>query len=97
MVAQSLPMAAMFLRNKMLSWTAMFLSVQSYLSEPTNKVKDPKDTSQPPLLKLAFAAISLVTCYIDIIFPSQPTAKTAKSAAETIVSSATSILSTATN
>lgn len=87
MVAQTLPMAAMFLRNKMLSWTAVFLSVQAYLAEPNNKVKDEKDTSQPPLLRVLFALISLFTCYIDIVFPSKPTnvaQKVVESAAETI-------------
>ncbi|CCE81667.1 Piso0_002330 [Millerozyma farinosa CBS 7064] len=72
MIAQSLPMAAMFMKNKLLAWSALFLSIQSYLSEPINKPasKDPKDTSQPASLRVVFALIALLTCYMDIAFPS---------------------------
>jgi len=96
MVAQTLPMAAMFLRNKMLSWSSVFLAVQSYLAEPINKPVDNKEVSQPPLLRVIFAIISLVTCYIDIIFPStRPAAKTVtqkvvENVAESIVSATSS-------
>ncbi|ABN66683.1 predicted protein, partial [Scheffersomyces stipitis CBS 6054] len=73
MLAQSLPMAAMFMRNKMLAWSAVFLAVQSYLNEPLNKPAEAADSnstpSQPPLLRVLFAFIGLVTCYLDLIFP----------------------------
>ncbi|CAI5760551.1 unnamed protein product [Candida verbasci] len=71
-IAQSLPMAAMFMRNKMLSWAALFLSVQSYLQEPINKpeVANDDSASQPAILRVLFAFISVLTCYMDIVFPS---------------------------
>lgn len=76
MIAQSLPMAAMFMRNKLLSWTSLFLAIQSFLNEPTNKPVDNDSTQQPPLLRVAFALISLVTCYVEYIYPSvSPKAK----------------------
>ncbi|KAK6460736.1 hypothetical protein DFJ63DRAFT_337489 [Scheffersomyces coipomensis] len=69
MISQTLPMAAMFMRNKMLSWAAVFLAIQAFLNEPVNVIKKEGDTSQPPALRIGFALISLVTCYIDIFFP----------------------------
>ncbi|CCE82598.1 Piso0_002330 [Millerozyma farinosa CBS 7064] len=72
-VAQSLPMAALFMKNRLLAWSALFLSIQSYLSEPVNKPvsKDAKDqSSQPASLRVVFALIALLTCYMDVAFPS---------------------------
>lgn len=71
MISQTLPMAAMFMRNKMLSWSAVFLAIQSYLSEPINKPLTGKDNSgaQPPLLRILFAFVSLATCYLELFFP----------------------------
>ncbi|KAI5956801.1 hypothetical protein KGF54_000418 [Candida jiufengensis] len=93
LISQSLPMAAMFMKNKMLSWAALFLSIQTYLNEPINKVEE--DGSQPPLLKVVFALVAVLTCYIDIIFPqTNPSIKKAADVAteitSTIVSTATS-------
>ncbi|KAI5963020.1 uncharacterized protein KGF55_002812 [Candida pseudojiufengensis] len=88
-ISQSLPMAAMFMKNKMLSWAALFLSIQSYLNEPINK--EAEDGAQPPILKIVFALVAVLTCYIDVIFPqTNPTIKkAAQVATETIVSTAT--------
>lgn len=70
MVSQSLPMAAMFMKNKMLSWASLFLSIQSYLNEPINKPTSEDDQAQqPPLLRVLFAFVSLGTCYMDLFFP----------------------------
>ena len=60
-------MAAMFMRNKVLSWSALFLTVQSYLNEPINK-PDADDGSQPPFVKIVFALVSVLTCYMDVFF-----------------------------
>lgn len=63
-------MAAMFMRNKLLSWASLFLALQSYLTEPINKPPTDKDAgSQPPLLRIFFALISLITCYMEFYFP----------------------------
>ena len=72
-MAQTLPMAAMFMRNKMLSWTALFLLIQSYLNEPIHKLEVEEQLSssalQPPLLRIVFALIAVFTCYIELVFP----------------------------
>lgn len=89
MISQSLPMAAMFMRNKMLSWTSFFLAVQSFLNEPVNK-PDSSD-QQPPILRVLFSIVSLGTCYMDLIFPSSNPAlrKAAKVATDTVSDTAT--------
>lgn len=83
-------MAAMFMRNKLLSWSSLFIAVQAYLNEPAYKEKSENSAEQPPLLRIVFALVSLATCYIDLIIPS--TSGTAKKAATvaSIVSEATS-------
>lgn len=83
MITQTLPMAAMFMRNKVLSWLAFFLALQSYLSEPINKPQG--GDGQPPLLRLVFAVVSLVACYIEFFFPSTSASlrRAAQIAAET--------------
>ncbi|ODV98556.1 hypothetical protein PACTADRAFT_1026 [Pachysolen tannophilus NRRL Y-2460] len=102
-VTQSLPMAAMFMKNKALAWSAFFLSVQSYLNEPYNKpdvLADPSNDSnplgsQPPLIKVLFSIISLATCYMDVVFPTAgPGTSTKKSAVETATSVASAVTET---
>ncbi|KAK7680674.1 hypothetical protein QCA50_016242 [Cerrena zonata] len=97
LMEQSLPMAAMFLKNKLLSWSALFLAIQSYLSEPNNKPDTDEQARQPPLLRVVFALIALVTCYIEFIFPSaNPQIKrtAAGKVAETVSSSIAAATST---
>lgn len=99
MISQTLPMAAMFMKNKILSWTALFLALQTYLTEPINKEKSEKDAgAQPPLLRLAFALISLATCYMEFFFPSSSPGlrSTVTEAASAAASSVTSVVSEAT-
>lgn len=91
MISQTLPMAAMFMRNKILSWSALFLAVQSYLNEPLHK-PETKDESatQPPLLRVLFALISVFACYVEFIFPlSSPTKRAVQAAATATVAAAT--------
>lgn len=93
MIAQSLPMAAMFMRNKLLSWSALFLAIQSYLNDPINAERDAD--AQPPFLRIVFAIVSLFTCYIDLFFPNTtPAAK--RSAVEQVASLVTLAVTQAT-
>ncbi|TID30642.1 hypothetical protein CANINC_000797 [Pichia inconspicua] len=66
-VSTNLPMAAMFLKNRMLAWASLFFAVQSYLNRPI--IKRPGDESQSPSFRILFALIALVTSYLDLIFP----------------------------
>lgn len=72
-IAQSLPMAAMFMRNRMLSWTAVLLAVQAWLNEPRHKVESNDSKQQPAILRVTFAIMSLLMCYAELVFPSMLT------------------------
>lgn len=74
-MGQNLPMAAMFLRNKPLSWACMFIAIQSYLNEPA--FKQQQDESQPAIFRIIFALIAVATSYMDIVFPSAGPSKAA--------------------
>lgn len=84
------------MRNKLLSWSALFIALQSYLNEPSNKVET-SEGSQPPLLRVLFAIIALATCYLDLLFPKYgPGAQKARQVVSTASSTLSSIASTAT-
>ena len=70
-VSQNLPLAAMFLKNKSLSWACAFFAIQSYLNEPY--IKDPSDDSQPAIFRIIFSLVAIVTAYLDLLFPSMNT------------------------
>lgn len=96
MIAQSLPMAAMFMKNKLLSWTSLFLAVQSFLNEPIHKQEDKDSQQQPPILRVVFALIALGTCYIDLIFPNTGRATKAGNLAKSASETVSSVISSAT-
>lgn len=98
MIAQSLPMAAMFMKNKLLSWTSLFLAIQSFLNEPIHKQenKDKDSQQQPPILRVVFALIALGTCYIDLIFPNTGRATKAGNLAKSASETVSSVISSAT-
>lgn len=101
-IAQSLPMAAMFMRNRMLSWTAVLLAVQAWLNEPRHKVESNDSKQQPAILRVTFAIMSLLMCYAELVFPSMLTMarqeqmmkKAAERAAELAALSASTVAET---
>ncbi|SCU86031.1 LADA_0D11782g1_1 [Lachancea dasiensis] len=68
-LAQSMPMAAMFMKNKFLAWFALLTTVHYSLTAEA----DQSSPDQSPILKLLLSAVSLAVCYMNLIFP-QPTA-----------------------
>lgn len=81
MMTSSLPLAAMFLRNKVLSWASFFTTLQAWLNEP----KTIKSDAQPAWLSVLMAVVSILSCYVDLIFPHKgPVAKAVKETAEAI-------------
>lgn len=110
-VAQSLPMAAMFMRNRMLSWTAVLLAVQLWLNEPRHKQPDDDKAQQPAILRVTFAVMSLLMCYAELVIPSmsplarqeqmlkkaaEKAAESASSVAETVSETVSEVVETAT-
>lgn len=89
-IAQSLPMASMFLRNKLLSWSSVFLSIQNYLNTPINN-PDADEKQHPPILSVLFSLIALFSCYIGLIFPAgDPSIRAASNAASSASTAAAS-------
>ncbi|CEP60057.1 uncharacterized protein LALA0_S01e02058g [Lachancea lanzarotensis] len=63
-LAQSMPMAAMFMKNKFLAWFAMLTTVHYALNGG-----DEASADQGPLLKILMSAVSLGVCYMNVVFP----------------------------
>ncbi|KAH3688976.1 hypothetical protein WICPIJ_000035 [Wickerhamomyces pijperi] len=68
MVSQSMPMAALFMKNKLLSWFSLLNGVTGCL----NKLHGAPiaDDQMSPLLTLAMALLGIAVCYMDLVFPS---------------------------
>lgn len=75
-------MAAMFMRNKLMAWTAIFSALQAYLSEPKVKTSD----QQPAWITLITSLVGLITCYSDFVMPKnvRPAAQAAQATIESI-------------
>lgn len=88
MVAQTLPMATMFLRNKMLSWVCVSVCLQHYLNFRNTTLSD--DASSP-LLNLVMSIVGLITAYLDILYPNfgGPAGKIASQSAASATASTT--------
>ncbi|KAF1982841.1 hypothetical protein K402DRAFT_397175 [Aulographum hederae CBS 113979] len=68
-MASTLPMAAIFTRNKFIGWTAIVFSVQSWLAEtPESK----KTASTPGYFSVGMAVMSLFVAYMPLFMPPQP-------------------------
>ncbi|GAB1740102.1 hypothetical protein NU219Hw_g5020t1 [Hortaea werneckii] len=67
-MASTLPMAAMFTRNKLIGWTAVLFSIQGWLSEtPDQKA----NASTPGYFSVGMALLSLGVAYMPLFLPPQ--------------------------
>ncbi|KAF2723602.1 hypothetical protein K431DRAFT_301509 [Polychaeton citri CBS 116435] len=65
-MASTLPMAAIFTRNKMIGWAAVIISVQTWLSEgPAQKATQ----STPGYFSVGMALLSLSVTYVPLFMP----------------------------
>ncbi|ODV63845.1 uncharacterized protein ASCRUDRAFT_67907 [Ascoidea rubescens DSM 1968] len=92
---QSMPMAAMFMKNKLLGWSGLTFAVQNYLTFH-HDLKQPEDAASP-LLSLAFGFGGLIASYTDFIFPVPKSTKIIGKTAEKIAETVTSVVSSATS
>ncbi|CCD22675.1 uncharacterized protein NDAI_0A05200 [Naumovozyma dairenensis CBS 421] len=75
LVNQSMPMIAMFLRNKFIAWFALIQCIHYYLNtdeEEVEKNKTKENASpldQSPLIKVLMSTVGLITCYLNLAFP----------------------------
>ncbi|EDO17009.1 hypothetical protein Kpol_1065p24 [Vanderwaltozyma polyspora DSM 70294] len=73
-INQSMPMAAMFLRNKFVAWFALIQSFHYYLnidSDDIAKMKkaDSNGMDQPPSIRVLLSLVSLIVSYLELIYP----------------------------
>ncbi|EGP82666.1 unnamed protein product [Zymoseptoria tritici ST99CH_1A5] len=65
-MTSTLPMAAMFTRNKLLGWTSMLFAIQSWLQEtPASR----ETASQPAYFGVGMAVLSLAVGYMQLFMP----------------------------
>ncbi|KAF2482138.1 hypothetical protein BDY17DRAFT_300359 [Neohortaea acidophila] len=67
-MGNTLPMAAIFTRNKMLGWTAIMFALQAWMSEtPAARAK----ASSPAIFQVGMAALAVVVGYLPLFLPPQ--------------------------
>ncbi|KAL4939065.1 hypothetical protein BDV06DRAFT_225399 [Aspergillus oleicola] len=76
-MSSTMPMAAMFTRNRMIGWVAMVFSLQSWLGE-TEEQK--KNASTPAYMSVGMSVMALAVTYLPIFMPPSPGARGAANA-----------------
>ncbi|KAF2691506.1 hypothetical protein K458DRAFT_1518 [Lentithecium fluviatile CBS 122367] len=68
-MASTLPMAAIFTRNKMIGWVAVVFAIQSWLAEsPEQK----RTASTPAYFSVGMSFMSLLVGYMPLFLPPTP-------------------------
>nr|POF16712.1 uncharacterized protein CFP56_71353 [Quercus suber] len=67
-MASTLPMAAIFTRNKMIGWTAVIFAIQSWLSETPAQAAS---SGTPGIFAVAMALLSVLVAYMPLFLPPQ--------------------------
>ncbi|KAL2142512.1 hypothetical protein VTI28DRAFT_1069 [Corynascus sepedonium] len=70
-ISSTLPMAAVFMRNKYIGWAAVFFSLQSWLGESE---ETRKSNGTPGYFNVGMALTSLLVTYLPLFLP-QPGAR----------------------
>ncbi|KAI9835964.1 MAG: hypothetical protein M1838_005180 [Thelocarpon superellum] len=65
-LSSTLPMAAMFTRNKLIGWTSVVLAVQGWLAETPDQAKK---SSQPAIFSIGMAVMALAVSYVQLFLP----------------------------
>ncbi|KAK3330495.1 hypothetical protein B0H66DRAFT_64567 [Apodospora peruviana] len=68
-LASTLPMAAIFMRNRYVGWAAVVFSIQSWLGESE---ESKKNSSTPGYFSVGMSLMSLIVTYLPIFLPPQP-------------------------
>ncbi|KAF7960526.1 hypothetical protein EAE96_000206 [Botrytis aclada] len=76
-LGSTLPMAAMFTRNKLIGWASVLFAIQNWLGEsPETR----KTSSQPAYFSVGMSLMALVITYLPMFLPPPSTAPVAQSA-----------------
>ncbi|RDL31523.1 Uncharacterized protein BP5553_09732 [Venustampulla echinocandica] len=68
-ISSTLPMAAMFTRNKYIGWASVVFAIQNWLGESAETAKT---SSQPAYFAVGMAFMSLAVTYIQLFLPPPP-------------------------
>ncbi|KAF1966911.1 hypothetical protein BU23DRAFT_559755 [Bimuria novae-zelandiae CBS 107.79] len=68
-MATTLPMAAIFTRNKMIGWVAVVFALQSWLAETSEQRKT---ASTPAYFSVGMSFMSLLVSYMPLFLPPAP-------------------------
>lgn len=68
-MATTLPMAAIFTRNKMIGWVAVVFALQSWLAETPEQRKT---AATPAYFSVGMSFMSLVVGYMPMLLPPVP-------------------------
>ena len=94
-VSQSMPMAAMFMRNKLLSWFSIFSAVISLMYELHGVTA--ADGSQSGYLRVITGVVGLGVCYMELVMPGATMGPGVKKAAAQISETVAAAAATATS
>jgi hypothetical protein len=67
-LSSTLPMAAMFTRNKMIGWVSVVVSVQNWLGESE---QSKKNAAMPGYLSAGMSIMALASTYMHLFLPPQ--------------------------
>ncbi|KAJ5233686.1 uncharacterized protein N7469_005452 [Penicillium citrinum] len=67
-MSSTMPMAAMFTRNRMIGWVSFVFSLQSWLAESPDQKKN---ASTPAYMSVLMSLMALVVTYFPIFLPPQ--------------------------
>ncbi|KAI5302503.1 hypothetical protein KEM56_000642 [Ascosphaera pollenicola] len=65
-LSNTMPMAAMFTRNRIIAWTSVIFNLQQYLIERPEK-RSPNST--PASLSVMMAVMSVIVTFMPLFFP----------------------------
>ncbi|SCU92352.1 LAMI_0E09912g1_1 [Lachancea mirantina] len=80
-LSQSMPMAAMFMKNKFLAWFGLLSTFHNFLTDTTSSGGAGQ---QPPVMQLVLGLVSILVCYMGLALP-QPDAPAPKAAQAPVV------------
>ncbi|RKF72558.1 hypothetical protein GcM1_247045 [Golovinomyces cichoracearum] len=66
-LGSTLPMAAMFTRNKFVGWASVVFATQNWLGESSNSKKS--SSQQPAIFNLIISIIALLMTYLPMFLP----------------------------
>ncbi|KAL1959624.1 hypothetical protein VTO42DRAFT_1659 [Malbranchea cinnamomea] len=65
-LASTMPMAAMFTRNKIIGWTSVVFSLQTWMSE---SAEQKRTANTPAYLSVMMSLMAVIVTYLPLFFP----------------------------